>query len=60
MVEWPENDGFEVLTQAFREKNPEFSISDDEISLMVVWVSNRLPYEMVENLFRKDTDSDQS
>jgi hypothetical protein len=60
MVEWPENDGFEVLTQAFREKNPEFSISDDEISLMVVWVSNRLPYEMVENLFSKDSDSDQS
>jgi hypothetical protein len=54
MVEWPEEDPFEVLISAFREKNPETVISDDEISLMVVWLSNRLPYESVENLFSKD------
>ena len=54
MVEWPEEDPFEVIISAFREKNSDTVISDDEISLMVVWLSNRLPYESVENLFSKD------
>lgn len=51
MIEWPEEDSFEILIQAFRDTHPEISISDDDISLMVVWLSNRLPFEMVENLF---------
>ncbi len=51
MIEWPKEDSFEVLIQAFRDANPEISISDDDISLMVVWLSNRLPYDMVEYLF---------
>ena len=51
MIEWPKEDSFEILIQSFREVYPEISISDDDISLMVVWLSNRLPFEMVEDLF---------
>ncbi len=51
MIEWPKESSFEVLIQEFREKFPDIVISDDDISLLTVWVSNRLPYEMVDNLF---------
>lgn len=51
MVEWPIDADFEGLIQSFRDSQPEKSISDDDISLLIVWISNRLPYEHVENLF---------
>lgn len=51
MIEWPKEDDFEGMIEAFRTKYPELSISDDDISLLIVWISNRLPYEHVENLF---------
>jgi len=56
MAEWPKEDSFEELIQSFRGKNPDYVISDDDISLMVVWLSNRLPFEMVEGLFTQTTD----
>lgn len=56
MLEWPKEDSFEELIQTFREKYPDYSISDDDISLMIVWLSNRLPYEMVEDLFKGEPD----
>jgi hypothetical protein len=44
LTDWPKGDTFEVLVKAFREKFPEVEESDDNVSLMVVWVGNRLPY----------------
>jgi hypothetical protein len=46
MTVWPKGQGFEGLNQAFREKYPQVEASSDDISLMVVWVSGRLPYEI--------------
>ncbi|MEJ2600405.1 MAG: hypothetical protein P8Z00_18870, partial [Anaerolineales bacterium] len=43
---WPKGQGFEELNQAFHEKYPQVEASGDDISLMVVWVSGRLPYEI--------------
>ena len=57
MVEWPADEKFEVLTQTFREKFSDSSVSDDDISLMIVWLSNHLPYEMVEKLFQKNNET---
>jgi len=54
MIEWPIDADFEGLIQSFRDLQPEKSISDDDISLLIVWISNRLPYEHVENLFGED------
>jgi hypothetical protein len=45
MPSWPKDEEFEKLAQAFKEKNPTTVASDDDISLMVVWVSGRLPYQ---------------
>jgi hypothetical protein len=41
---WPKNEEFEKLALAFKEKYPSAEVSDDDVSLMVVWVSGRLPY----------------
>ncbi len=56
MIEWPKEDSFEILIDSFREKYPDYSLSDDDISLMVVWLSGRLPYEPVEGLFTKEME----
>lgn len=55
LLKWPAEDSFEKLTSDFMSMYPESTYSDDDISLMIVWLSNRLPYDMVtENLFSKD------
>jgi hypothetical protein len=42
---WPKEEDFEKLTLAFKEKYPETGVSDDDISLMIVWISGRLPFQ---------------
>ena len=56
MLEWPKEDSFEILIDSFREKYPDYSLSDDDISLMVVWLGNRLPYEIIEGLFQQELE----
>lgn len=41
---WPRGEDFEVLNNAFKEKYPDSDASSDDVSLMVVWLSGRLPY----------------
>ncbi len=45
---WPKAESFESLNQEYVEKHPESPYNSDEISLMIVWVSARLPYELVD------------
>ena len=45
-VKWPKQDTFEVLQQAVRAANTSLPDSDDDISLMAVWLGNRLPYDL--------------
>jgi len=55
LIKWPAEESFEKLTEEFRNINPGNRYSDDDVSLMIVWLSNRLPYEMVsENLLSKE------
>lgn len=55
LIKWPAKDSFEILTAEFREKHTESENKDDDVSLMIVWLSNRLPYEMVtEDIFIKE------
>ncbi|GAB4521244.1 MAG: hypothetical protein Fur0018_01540 [Anaerolineales bacterium] len=42
---WPAGEHFEVIAAAFREAYPQSETSDDDISLMTVWLGGRLPYE---------------
>jgi len=48
MIQWPQEDDFDTLYGSFREVNPDSEASDDDLGLMAVWLSGRLPYEMVE------------
>jgi hypothetical protein len=45
-IHWPKQDTFEVLIKAVRAKQPFAEESDDNISLMVVWLGVRLPYDL--------------
>jgi hypothetical protein len=45
---WPHGENFEVLSQAFREMFPVAAASSDDIALMVIWISGRLPYQFTE------------
>jgi hypothetical protein len=40
---WPAKEDFEVLNEAFKEKYPESEATTDDVSLMAVWISTRLP-----------------
>ncbi|MBN2046286.1 MAG: hypothetical protein JW750_00475 [Anaerolineaceae bacterium] len=50
LTRWPKKDEYEVLIAAYREQYGEDAqqASDNDISLMSVWLSGRLPYELVE------------
>jgi len=45
-IHWPKGEDFEVLYNSFTEQYPEASSSIDKISLMTVWLSMRLPYQV--------------
>jgi len=66
LTHWPAEDDFEVLYSAFSKAHPEIEASIDEISLMVVWLSGRLPIdkigkdEMEEPAIREDTEESES
>ncbi len=42
---WPEGEDFEKLYTAFTTRYAEIEASQDDVSLMVVWLSTRLPYQ---------------
>jgi hypothetical protein len=48
MIKWPKGEDFEVIYKAFAEKYPLSPQTNDDISLMTVWLGDRLPY-MVED-----------
>jgi len=51
LTTWPKSENFDVLDKAFLEVHPGKTCSDDDVRLMVVWLSGRLPY---------GTDTDES
>jgi hypothetical protein len=46
---WPKGEDFEVLNDAYTTAYPDLHDSTDDVSLMTVWVSARLPYELEED-----------
>lgn len=44
LTQWPKGEDFDILNKAFTEVQGEGSATPDDISLMVVWLSGRLPY----------------
>jgi hypothetical protein len=46
---WPGGEDFETLNGAYTEMYPQAQTSNDDISLMIVWLSGRLPYQIDDN-----------
>jgi hypothetical protein len=44
IAKWPVGEDFETLNTAYMTKYPDQPAGSDDISLMVVWISSRLPY----------------
>lgn len=45
-IHWPKGDTFESFHTQIKEMVPDLKENEDDISLMVVWVGNRLPYDL--------------
>jgi hypothetical protein len=45
-TKWPKGEDYEVLYKQFTEMYPEVEASIDKVSLMAVWLTLRLPYQM--------------
>ncbi len=48
LTRWPKEETYEALNQAFSEKYPQSKASDYDVRLMIVWISGRLPFDMVD------------
>lgn len=46
---WPKGEDFEALNKAYAEAYPEAHEEEDDVSLMIVWLSGRLPYQQEED-----------
>lgn len=49
LVTWPRQETYDLLNAAFSERNPQSAASENDVRLMVVWLSGRLPYEMADS-----------
>ena len=47
MIRWPKEETYDVLDAAFAAKYPDEKARDYDVRLMIVWLSGRLPYDMV-------------
>ena len=57
LTRWPAEDDFEVLYEAFTAAHPDTEASIDEISLMAVWLSGRLPIDKIEKAEMEEPES---
>ncbi len=48
LTRWPKGETYEVLNKNYADQYPQSSASEDDVRLMVVWISGRLPYEIVD------------
>jgi len=55
LTRWPKKESFEAITTAFHQKYPDEPAEDNDISLMTVWLSGRLPYDLVEDEEEEET-----
>jgi hypothetical protein len=57
-IHWPKGEDFDAITKAFTERYPQATVSADDISLMTVWLGDRLPYQVEGEEEGLETDSD--
>ncbi len=45
LTKWPKGEDFETLYQAYQQTTQSSDVEQNDVSLMIVWLSGRLPYE---------------
>jgi hypothetical protein len=55
-VHWPKKDNFEAILAQVKAKQPELVESEDDVSLMAVWMGNRLPYDLYSEEEQKEAE----
>lgn len=58
MTIWPNGENFEVLNAAYIERYPDHEQNQDNVSLMIVWMSGRLPYQFSDAETEKPGEND--
>jgi len=48
LTKWPKGEDFDTLFEAFKTSSSDTTTEMNDVSLMVVWLSGRLPYEFVD------------
>ena len=46
LVVWPTGQNYDVLDEAYAGMYPEDAVEANDLRLMIVWLANRLPYDM--------------
>jgi len=46
LIHWPKGEDFEAINKAYAEKYPQSPVNTDDISLMTVWLGDRLPFKV--------------
>jgi len=49
LVVWPAGQTYDVLDEAYAQMYPEDKVVANDLRLMIVWLANRLPYDMYAN-----------
>jgi hypothetical protein len=60
MIDWPKDETYDTLDAAFAETYPGAEDVADDIRLMVVWIGNRLPYNMSQDDEEAETGEEQA
>jgi hypothetical protein len=56
---WPKNEDFEVIYSTYTHKYPESDASIDKVSLMAVWLTMRLPFQVDDELPQQEGQTSQ-
>jgi len=59
LTEWPKGEDFDIINQAYAEAHPGEEASTDDVSLMAVWLSGRLPVN-TDDEEESDTETENS
>lgn len=54
LTRWPKDESYEVINQAFSSQYPASTASEFDVRLMTVWLSTRLPVELVDSKAGKE------
>lgn len=59
LPDWPEGQDYDILGEGFKGMYPEAQVDENDLRLMIVWLSGRLPYDMYANGVEEDEEENE-